>query len=138
MMLLLLVALCPLLPPPPAPLSPGHSWPEGAEGNRCTLYLLLSPLTSPPSALLPPHTQGLTPSYLYIFTSLSTLPAPLLFRSSPMPMIFSCSSLLLLIYPSAFCFSTVFLQHIIGDILMLYIRSFHFLPHKHLHMQGNQ
>lgn len=133
-MLLSLVALCPLLPPPPAPLSPGHSWPGGAEGNRCTLYLLLSPLTSPPSALLPPHTQGFSPLHLYIFTSLSTLPAPLLFQSSPMPVIFSCSSHLL-IYPSAFLPS---FSDIIGDILTMYIGSIHFLPHKHPHMQGNQ
>lgn len=37
------------------PVPPGHSWPGGAEGDRCTRYLLLSPLTSPPSALLPLH-----------------------------------------------------------------------------------
>lgn len=66
-MLLWPVALWPQLPSPPAcsssssAVTPGHSWLGGAEGDRCTPYLLLSPLTRPLSALLPGHSKALTP-----------------------------------------------------------------------------
>lgn len=71
LVMLLSLVVWSLSSPLPPSLFLGHSWSGGAEGDRCTYYLLLSPLTFLPSALLLPYVRGPT---LYFLQTKSLLP----------------------------------------------------------------
>lgn len=129
-MLLLLVALCPHLPPPPPPAAPltpppvppGHSWPGGAGGDRCTHYLLLSPLTYLPSAVLLPYFRALNhhphhPPHLYISCKPTlSVSLHLLLLSSSLPLCQASSRLT----PSSFSSSILLLSLSLPFLLSSY------------------